>query len=205
MLKGLTTIVAAAAILATPAAAQEESAAAGPYVLEKNHAYLTWNVSHNGLSTYTGVFTDFNASLNFDPANPAASLINVTINPTAIETNYPNAEKKIEWEAELSSDEKFFNAAAHPAITFSSTSVEVTGDNTGKVTGDLTLLGVTNPVTLDIKYNGMTNLPWFGERDLIGFNVSGSVKRSDFGMTALVPNIGDDVRIEFSGEFLQAE
>ena len=205
MLKGLTPIVAAAAILATPALAQEDTAAAGPYVLEKNHAYLTWNISHGGLSTYTGVFTDFDASLNFDPENPAASMINVSINPTAIQTNYPDPEKKVEWETELAQDAKFFNASEHPQITFTSTSVEATGENTGRVTGDLTLLGVTKPVTLDITYNGTANLPWFGERDLVGFNASGVVKRSEFGMTALLPKHGDDIRIEFSGEFLQAE
>lgn len=205
MLKGFATIVAAAAVLASPAISQEETAAAGPYVLEKNHAYLTWNISHGGLSTYTGAFTDFDASVNFDPENPGASMINVTINPAAIETNYPNAEKKAEWETELGEDAKFFNAGEHPQITFSSTSVEVTGENTGKVTGDLTLLGVTKPVTLDVTYNGTANLPWFGERDLIGFSASGVVKRSEFGMTALLPKHGDDVRVEFSGEFLQAE
>lgn len=201
----IATLAATAAIAAAPAIAQEDSAAAGPYVLEKNHAYLTWNMSHGGLSTYTGVFTDFDASLNFDPENPAASLINVSINPTAINTNYPNPEKKVEWEAELAEDGKFFNAGEHPQITFTSTSAEVTSGNSGKVTGDLTLLGVTKPVTLDVTYNGTANLPWYGERDLIGFTASGIVKRSEFGMTALLPKHGDDVRVEFSGEFLQAE
>ena len=201
----LIAMAAACVVAAAPALAQEEAAAAGPYVLEKNHAYLTWNISHGGLSTYTGAFTDFDASLNFDPENPGASMINVTINPVAIETNYPNAEKKAEWETELAQDAKFFNASEHPQITFTSTAVEATGENTGKVTGDLTLLGVTKPVTLDVTYNGTANMPWFGERDLIGFTATGTVKRSEFGMTALLPKHGDDVRVEFSGEFLQAE
>ena len=205
MLKGSAIIVAAATLMAAPTFAQEDGPAAGPYVLEKNHAYLTWNISHGGLSTYTGVFTDVDASLNFDPENPGASMINVTINPAAIETNYPDAEKKAEWETELAEDPKFFNVSEYPQITFASTAVEVTGENTGTVTGDLTLLGVTQPVTLEVTYNGTANMPWFGERDLIGFSASGVVKRSEFGMTALLPKHGDDVRVEFSGEFIQAE
>ena len=76
---------------------------------------------------------------------------------------------------------------------------------TGTVTGDLTLLGVTKPVSLDVSYNGVANPPWFGERDVIGFDASTTVQRSEFGMAAYIPNISDAVTVEFSGEFLQDE
>jgi len=204
----IATLAASAAIALAPAAIAQDDAAtppAGAYALDKTHAYLTWNVSHNGLSTYTGAFTDFDANLEFDPANPAGSLINLSINPATIETNYPIEPKGSEWEDELANDDKFLNADTHPEVTFTSTSVEVTGDATGKVTGDLTLLGVTKPVTLDVTYNGSADLPWMGGLILVGFTAEGVVKRSDFGMTALLPNIGDDVSIRFSGEFVQAQ
>jgi len=208
MKRMIATLAASAALALAPAAAQEDAAAtppAGAYELDKSHAYLTWNVNHNGLSTYTGAFTDFDVSLNFDAANPATSTLSVTINPAAIETNYPIDPKGDEWEAELANDDKFMQADTFPEITFTSTSVEATGDATGKVTGDLTFLGQTKPVTLDVTYNGSADLPWMEGRTLVGFNAEGVVKRSDFGMSALLPNIGDDVRIEFSGEFAQAQ
>ena len=198
----------AAAMIATaaPAFAQEDAAAppAGTYNLDKNHAYLTWNVSHNGLSTYTGAFTDFDATVEFDPATPAASTLNVTINPAAIETNYPIEPKGDEWEDELANDDKFMNADTHPEITFVATAVETTSDTTGTVTGDLTFLGQTKPVTLNVTYNGFADLPWMEGRGLIGFSAEGIVTRSEFGMSALLPNISDDVTIKFSGEFVQA-
>ena len=97
------------------------------------------------------------------------------------------------------------NAAEYPTISFASTSVEQTGDFTGTVTGDLTFLGVTAPVTLDVSYGGVANPPWFGQRDVIGFTASTTLARSDFGSTSLGGVISDEVVVEFSGEFLQAE
>lgn len=200
--------MAAAAVSASlPAFADPtlDGVAPGLYEIEKSHAFLTWSVSHNGLSDYIVNFTDFDAVLDFNPEDPTASSIEVTINPTALQTNYPNPEKKIEWEDELANDAKFFNAGEFPEITFTSTSAALTEDFAGTVTGDLTFLGTTLPVTLDVTYNGTANAPWFGTRDLIGFNAKSVIKRSDFGLTAMVPNISDEVTIEFSGEFLQSE
>ncbi|MCR9195695.1 MAG: YceI family protein, partial [Hyphomonas sp.] len=181
-----------------------EGVASGLYNLEKTHAFLTWTVKHNGISGYTVNFTDFEADLVFDAETPENSQLAVSINPTALNTNYPDPEKKIEWENELATDARFMNANEFPAITFNSTSVEKTGDFEGKVTGDLTFLGVTKPVTLDVSYGGVANPPWFGQRDVIGFTASTTIARSDFGQTALAGVISDEVEIEFSGEFLQA-
>ena len=200
--------------LATAALALILPAAAGPtlrgadtdtYSLEKTHAFLTWTVRHNGISGYTVNFTDFDATLDFDSDNPEASSIEVTINPTALQTNHPVADKKASWENELATDKKFLNAGEFPTITFTSTSAALVGELDGTVSGDLTFLGVTKPVTLDVSYNGVTNVPWFGQRDVIGFNASTTIKRSDWGMTSMKNVISDEVVIEFSGEFLQAE
>ncbi|MEL7392812.1 MAG: YceI family protein [Pseudomonadota bacterium] len=200
-------IAASLAALALPAHANPtlEGVASGLYELEKTHAFLTWTVQHNGISGYTVNFTEFDADLVFDAETPANSQLSVSINPTALNTNYPNAEKKVEWEAELGTDARFMNASEFPTITFTSTSVEQTGDFEGTVSGDLTFLGVTQPVTLDVSYGGVANPPWFGQRDVIGFTASTTIKRSDFGQTSLAAVISDEVEIEFSGEFLQAE
>ncbi|MEO1553163.1 MAG: YceI family protein [Pseudomonadota bacterium] len=182
-----------------------EGVASGLYELEKTHAFLTWTVQHNGISGYSVNFTDFDADLVFDAEAPANSQLSVNINPTALNTNYPDPVKKVEWEEELGTDPRFLNAGEFPAITFTSTSVEQTGDFTGTVTGDLTFLGVTQPVTLDVSYGGVANPPWFGQRDVIGFTASTTFNRSDFGQTSMSGVISDAVEIEFSGEFLQAE
>lgn len=199
---------ASALALILPASAEQtlEGAASGLYELEKSHAFLTWTVRHGGgLSGYTVNFTDFDAAIDFNPEDPEASSIEVSINPTALQTNYPIPDKKVEWETELGTDAKFFNAGEFPEITFVSTGASLTGEFEGTVTGDLTFLGVTNSVDLNVTYNGTGNAPWFGQRDLIGFDASTTIKRSDFGLDAMIPNISDEVVIEFSGEFLQAE
>lgn len=183
------------------------------YSLEKTHAFMTVKVGHGGgISQYRISFTDFDGDLAFDAANPEASSITFTINPMSVETNYPgdykagHADSGFEtWNEDVSRNERWLNADAFPEITFVSTSAAKTGDLSGTVTGDLTLLGVTQPVTLDVTFNGVANPPWFGERDVIGFDASTTVLRSDFGMTAAIPNIGDEVTVEFSGEFLQDE
>lgn len=182
-----------------------EGVASGQYALEKNHAFLTWTVQHNGISGYTVNFTDFDANLVFDPETPTNSQLSVTINPTALNTNYPDPVKKAEWETELANDARFLNAGEFPTIEFVSTSIEQTGEYEGTVTGDLTFLGVTKPVTLDVSYGGVANLPWFGERDILGFTASTVLTRSDFGNTAMESMVSDDVKIEFSGEFLQVK
>ena len=182
-----------------------EGVASGLYELEKTHAFLTWTVTHNGISSYSVNFTDFDADLVFDAETPANSQLSVSISPAGLNTNYPDPAKKADWEAELATDARFLNGGEFPTISFASTSVEQTGDFSGAVTGDLTFLGVTKPVTLDVSYGGVANPPWFGQRDVIGFTASTTITRSEFGSTALGGVVGDDVVIEFSGEFLQAE
>ncbi|MEO1405493.1 MAG: YceI family protein [Pseudomonadota bacterium] len=193
-----------AASLVSCALAGEQTfteAASGAYKLEKTHASLTWRISHNGLSQYTARFTEFDARIDFNPDDPATSSVTATINPLSVETDHPTEREK--WNGELATDDRFLNGDEFPEITFTSTGVEATGEFTGIITGDLTMLGVTVPVSLDATYNGTGNAPWFGTKDLIGFSARGVLKRSDFGMTALLPNIGDEVEVIIEAEFLQ--
>ncbi len=187
--------------------------AAANYSLEKTHAFMTVKVGHNGgITQYRISFTDFDGDLAFDPADPETSRVSFTINPATVETNYPGDygaghpdSQWSSWNEDVSRDAKWLNSDAHSEITFVSTSASRAGDLSGTVTGDLTLLGVTRPVTLDVTYNGVANPPWFEGRDVIGFDASTKLNRSDFGMAAYIPNIGDEVTVEFSGEFLQDE
>ncbi|MEL8055810.1 MAG: YceI family protein [Pseudomonadota bacterium] len=201
------TLALSAALLAftIPASAQVSLSGADKdtYSLEKNHAFLTWSVVHMGISNYTVNFTDFDATLDFDPDTPTASTISVTINPLAIETNYPDPEKKVGWEDKLTKGSSYFNGEEFPEITFVSTGAAQVDEFSGTLTGDLTFLGVTKPITLDVTYNGVTNTPWFGQRDVIGFNASTTIDRTEWGLTTNKSSVSSNVVIEFSGEFLQ--
>ena len=175
------------------------------YTLDPTHAFLTASVTHFGISDYRIDLTGFDAQLDFDADTPTASRLSVQIDPMALDTHYPDPEKKAEWEAELSTDGRFLDGDDFPSITFASTSIEQTGEQTGRVTGALNLRGITNPVTLDVTFNGSATSPLDGGRRRIGFTASGSFNRSDFGMNALTQFVSDDVRISFSGEFIEAE
>jgi polyisoprenoid-binding protein YceI len=194
------------------APAETPVAHAATYSIEPTHAFLSFTVMHNGLSEYTVDFTDFDATLDFDPDAPEASTLTARINPLGLNVNYradykaghPDSEYDT-WPEALSKDSRFLNATEYPEITFVSTSVTKTGENTGTVTGDLTFLGATRPVTLDVTYNGVGSAPWYGERSLIGFDATTTISRSAFGQDSLPGIISDEVVIEFSGEFLENE
>ncbi len=178
-------------------------ASMGNYELDKAHASLVWKVSHMGLSDYTARFTEFDASLDFNPDDPAASSVTATINPMSVETDHPTKAK--DWNNELATDAKWFNATEFPQIIFKSTGITPTGEFTGAMTGELTFLGVTRPVTLEVTFNGTGNAPWYGTRDLVGFSATGQLKRSDFGMTTMSAIVGDDVDIIIEAEFVETE
>lgn len=179
------------------------------YALDPTHAFLTATVEHMGLSHYTIDFTDFDASIDFNADEPASSQINVTINPV-VDVNYPADYKAghadspyASWQEALSQDPRFIGGSEYSEITFVSTGAERTGPSTGTVTGDLTFLGVTKPVTLDVTYiNGKESM-WEPGKHVIGFDANGTILRSDFGQTSLQGMISDEVAVGFSGEFGQ--
>ncbi|HEX2753257.1 MAG TPA: YceI family protein, partial [Alphaproteobacteria bacterium] len=107
------------------------------------------------------------------------------------------------WEKHLK-NEDFFNVEKFPAMTFKSTKVEKTGDNTGRVTGDLTLLGVTKPVTLDVIFNKGGIHP-YSKKYVAGFSATGKLNRSEFGMTYGLPGVGDEVNISIEVEGIREE
>ena len=201
--------VSAAEATAAPAEAPApELGPAGTYALDPTHASLTWKISHFGLSNYTARFTKLDATLVFDPENLGASAIDVTVDPLSVETDYPADFKAGHpdspfntFDEEIGQDASFFDGITFPAITFKSTSATQTGPNTGTVTGDLTFRGVTKPVTLDVVYNGTVTLPWAPDAPRLGFSATGTVKRSDFGLDFMVPQLGDDVQLLIETEF----
>lgn len=178
-----------------PASNDISKAPAGVYALEKSHASITFKVMHMGFAAYTMRFNDFDASVTLDPAAPEKSSVKATIKPASLDSN--NAKL-----TEHTATADFFNVAKYPTITFASTSIEKTGANTGKIHGDLTMLGVTKPVVLDATFNGGGEHPMMKKYD-IGFSATTTIKRSDFGMNWGIPMVGDDVHAAIEVEFLK--
>ncbi len=203
---------AAPAIVETAAPAPITIAApAGEYVSDPNHSSVSFGLKHLGLSDYTLKFRSFDATVAFDPANIAAAKVTASIKASDITSGYPGdyaaghpGSKFKSWEDDLANSTNFLDAGQHPAITFVSTSVEPSGERTAKVTGDLTLKGVTRPVTLDVTFSGETDAHPFAKVPAIGFSATGTFKRSDFGLDYLLPAIvGDDVKVQIEGDFIQ--
>ncbi len=170
---------------------------AGAYQLEKPHASLTFRVKHLGLSYYTARFTDFDATLDFDPANPTAAKLNAIINPLSVRTDHPT---DAEWDKRIGED--LMEGTEFPQIVFTSTKIETTGEFIGRVTGNLAFMGVTEPVTLEVTYNGgMDRAALYDGRAAIGFSARGKLNRSDFGLTRYSSFVADEVEIIIEAEF----
>lgn len=199
MLKTALSAAALSLAVATAIVPAHAQVPAATYKLDPTHASVTWKVKHMGLSNYTARFTKIDATLTFDPANKAASKLNVRIDPKSIRTDYPFPDK-VDFDTKLAMGEEWFNAGEFGSITFTSTKVEMTGDNTAKVTGDLTLLGVTKPVVLDAVLNGAIEHP-ITKKPAVGFSATGTIKRSEFGMMKYIPMIGDEVQLLIETEF----
>lgn len=185
-------------------------APAGAYKLDVTHASITWKVMHLGLANYTARFAKWDADLNFDPADPSKNTVSVTIDPNSVRTDYPFAKTKgpdgktEDFDKKIAADPTMLNSAKFPTITFKSTSVERTGEKTAKVTGDLTMLGVTKPVVIDATFNGGQK-EFFGQpMGAVGFSGVTNIKRSEWGFTSGAPYVSDDVQILIEAEFHQA-
>ncbi len=196
------TTVALIASVSAPALAQVASAdaskvEAGVYNIEPEHSRITFGVSHMGFTNYYGEFRNASGMLTLDPKKPDSSSVDVKI-PTG-SVMVPNAKLK----EELDGDQ-WLDAAKYPDITFKSTKVAKTGADTAKVTGEFTLHGVTKPLTLNVKFNGAGTNP-LDKNYTSGFEATGMIKRSDYGVKTYVPLIGDDVDIMISAAFEKAK
>ncbi len=168
----------------------------GAYRLDPQHATILFKVDHLGFSKLIGRFDRFDATLDFDPQQPQAARLVAVIDPASIDLNVAAFEQDLRGSGWL-------DVERYPEARFESRTIEITGDDTGIVTGDLTLHGMSAPVTLDVIFNG-------GGSDLLtgaytlGFEAHGSVLRSAFGLGAYAPAIGDEVLLEIHAEFLRA-
>lgn len=148
-------------------------AQAADYVIDKEgqHAFINFRISHLGFSWLYGRFNDFDGSFSWDAAAPEQSSVQVSINTASVDSNHAERDKHLR-------SPDFLNVSAHPQARFVSTGVEMTGEDTAQVTGELTLNGVTRPVVLDARFMGEGQDPWGGYR--AGFEGTASLRLKDF-------------------------
>ena len=185
-------VAAPATAFAAPAA-DPAQAPAGAWVLDHRHASLIVRISHFGTSNYTMRFDKLTGAYAYDPAKPLATKVEITVDPTSINTGLPDFDK------EIAEDPKFFDAKKFPTITFVSSKLEQTAPGKGKLTGDLTFHGVTKPVVLDVTYNGFAKSPLGAQ--MMGFSATTSFNRSDFGVKYGIPMVSDRVDLVIEAEF----
>ncbi len=173
------------------------SLAAERYVLDPSHSQVQFSYDHLGFSTTYGLFSGFEGEIMFDQESPANSLVNVSMPVMSMFTGW---EKRSD---HFMSDD-FFGAKEGDMVIFNSTGIEVTGDNTAKITGDLSMNGVTKPVVLDAVLNKVGDHPQAG-KPWAGFDATTTILRSDYDLGQFAPFVSDEVEVQISVEAMKAE
>ena len=178
-----------------PSAADASRVTAGTYKADAAHTLIGWRVDHMGFNDYFGIFGDAAGTLTIDPARPAQARLEMTIPVAKVTTASEGLTKHL-----LSKD--FFNTAVNSEAKFVSTAVTVSG-TTAKVAGNLTLNGVTKPVTLDTQFVGAGANP-MSKAATIGFHAKATIRRSDFGIAYGIPVVSDAVELDITAAFEKA-
>jgi len=162
---------------------------------DKAHSKLTFSVTHMGISDVTGLFKTFDVTITSSKPDFSDAVFELTTDVSSINTESEMRDKHLQ-----SAD--FFDVANFPKFTFKSTSITKVADNKYKLTGDLTLHGVTKSVTLDLWYRGTITNP-MSKAPTAGFQLTGIIKRTDFNIGSKFPSamLSDDVFIKADGEF----
>lgn len=167
------------------------------YMLDSSHSQVIFDYEHLGFSTTYGLFSGFEGDIMFDAEEPANSSVDVSIPTRSMLTG---------WEARFEHfmSDDFFGADEDDMVTFTSTEINVTGENTAEITGELTMNEITQVVTLDTTLNQAGEHPMEG-KPWLGFDATTTVLRSDFGMDMFTPFVSDEVNVVISLEAMQAE
>lgn len=190
--------LAASPVLAQqPVSTDPTTVQSGDYNVEPGHTQIEFTLLHMGFSNYSGRLNGVSGKLSLSASDPASSSLAVTV-PTA---SFSTTSEKLDEELRSA---QWFDAEKFPTISFTSTKVSVTGKDSAKITGNLTLHGVTKPITLTAHFIGAGVNP-LDKKYTVGFEATGKVKRSAFGVSTYVPLIGDDVTLTIHGAFERNE
>ncbi|QXX76579.1 YceI family protein [Methylovirgula sp. HY1] len=167
---------------------------AGTYKVEPYHTQISFSISHFGFSNFSGFFSGASGALELDPVKLSLSKLDVSVPVQSVLTTVPRLTDELK-------DDKWFDAAKFPKATFVSTKIIRTGRDTATVFGKLTLHGVTKPVVLKARLVGAGINP-LDKSFTVGFEATGTIKRSDFGIKQYLPLLGDDVSLKIAGAFV---
>ncbi len=165
----------------------------GQYSLDAHHSSVIFDVDHLKYSRFPIRFDRARASLVWNPGGLDASTVDASIDASSVDSNVPLLDKLVK-------GKDMFDAETYPTIRFVSTRFVRTAAAGGKLEGNLTIRGVTRPVTLDVTFNGYGPNPLTKE-DTLGFSASGRFSRAQFGLSTWYPAVGDEVRVRIEAEF----
>lgn len=166
--------------------------AAESYKFDPHHTSVVWTANHFGFSNPSGKFSEVEGDLVLDEKHPANSKVNVVVKMLNLFTGYDKFDGHLK-------NADFFNVEKYTTATFTSKKIALTGKNTAKITGELTLLGVTKPVVLNAKLNKIAVSP-ISQKKTAGFTATATIKRSDFGINYAIPAVGDNVKLLIEAE-----
>lgn len=180
------------------------AAASEPYTFDKGHTNITFSWDHLGISRQSGRILDYEGTLDFDPETPEEAKIAVTMKVASLWTGVDALDKHLK-------TADFFDAPRFPTMTFAGTSVKKTGDKTGEVTGDLTIMGVAKPVTLTVTWNftgehplGKLN-PTYKDKTVSGFSATAKLLRSEWGIKRGTPLTSDEIEISINTQLFKKQ
>lgn len=190
----LATTTAATLALASPAALAEPAT----YVLDDEHFSMAFEIMHIGYAPVMGMFRNVEGQFEYDEEEKQLTAGKVTFKSKSVFTNHDKRDEHLR-------NEDFLNSGKFPDIVFEVTGFETTGDNTGVVTGDLTLLGQTRSVDVDVTLNKSAEYPIGHEEYTLGLTAETTINRSEWGMTYGIENdlVGDEVRMRFGLEAIR--
>ena len=195
--RGLALAAATATLaLGTPPRADAEMAT---YEIDPDHVTVAFTIMHAGYARTLGRFADVEGTIRYDAEAQELGEVTARIGAASVQTWHEARDEHVR-----SAD--FLDAAAHPQITFTATGAEPTSDTTGKVMGNLTIRGVTQPVTLDVTLNKLADYPCCHGRETLGISATTTILRSNFGSTYALPTfVGDEVEIMLEFEAIRAD
>lgn len=214
---GLFGLALLAAACATPIIAQQSAqpsnigakdvsrVTGGEYKVDHEHTMVRWEVDHLGITPYFGTFGQITGNLTLDPKNVAAAKVDITIPISKVTTASPGLTAHLLRAPAKPGDKPDFFGAAPADAKFVSTSVTPGSDSgEARITGNLTLNGVTRPVTLDVEFYGAGKAPQaMGGQEMVGFDAEAVIKRSDFGINAALPMVSDEVKLDIVAAFVK--
>jgi len=194
------TVAIAQAPSAVPGSRNPAAVTGGTYAVDSGHTLVVWTLDHFGFSPYTGIFGDVTGTLTLDPNNPGSARVDVTIPVSKVVTASAGLTQHLLRPGKDGAKPDFFGANPGDA-RFVSTAVAASGQK-ARISGQLTLNGVTRPVTLDATFYGAGKMPEaMGGLENVGFQATGTILRSQFGLGTAIPMVSDAVKLEISAAF----